>query len=382
MSYRYVYPNGAPAVGAAPMSGYNVDSALMSAGYPNGTSTNMYDDRRRRSYSPGSFSSDSESSDDYEYRGRMITRESRCPRDIVRAPTPPPIIKRVVERAPTPEAPIMERVIIRPQAQEIVERVIEQPRTPPPRIIQKEMQEEAPPPIVRTRVIKVDRPHRSGYSQPGSPYTHQYTGLPSCSNGVLGSSNHYRTHSILGSVGRPAAFNDGFEPNPSFSSASSYEYAPPPQMAPAAPQTTMMMMPQVQPMGVMHHQQQQQQQQQMQMQPIGVMQQQQMQPIGVMHQHPMHQQPMQQQVMYRPVQMQSSMQHPPMPQLGSNYFPQNMMYPAHQGMSLGYRPMMQQGRMIPNGMSMMTTGNTFVPQAGQFPSQPPMFNPMAQQLAF
>ncbi|CAF4702666.1 unnamed protein product, partial [Rotaria magnacalcarata] len=42
-------------------------------------------------------------------------------------------------------------VIIRPQAQEIVERVIEQPRTPPPRIIQKEMQEEAPPPIVRTR---------------------------------------------------------------------------------------------------------------------------------------------------------------------------------------------------------------------------------------
>ncbi len=40
----------------------------------------------------------------------MITRETRCPRDIVRAPTPPPIIKRVVERAPTPEAPVMERV--------------------------------------------------------------------------------------------------------------------------------------------------------------------------------------------------------------------------------------------------------------------------------
>ena len=99
----------------------------------------------------------------------MITRDTRRPRDVVRAPTPPPIIKRVVERAPTPEAPVMERVsvfvarsksflfltnaqvIIRPQAQEIVERVIEQPRTPPPRIIEKEMQEEAPPPIVRTR---------------------------------------------------------------------------------------------------------------------------------------------------------------------------------------------------------------------------------------
>ncbi len=40
----------------------------------------------------------------------MITRETRCPRDVVRAPTPPPIIKRVVERAPTPEAPVMERV--------------------------------------------------------------------------------------------------------------------------------------------------------------------------------------------------------------------------------------------------------------------------------
>ena len=63
-----------------------------------------------RSYSPGSFSSDSDSEDDYEYRGRVITRETRCPRDVVRAPTPPPIIKRVVERAPTPEAPVMERV--------------------------------------------------------------------------------------------------------------------------------------------------------------------------------------------------------------------------------------------------------------------------------
>ena len=63
-----------------------------------------------RSYSPGSFSSDSDSGDDYEYRTRMITRETRCPRDVVRAPTPPPIIKRVVERAPTPEAPVMERV--------------------------------------------------------------------------------------------------------------------------------------------------------------------------------------------------------------------------------------------------------------------------------
>jgi hypothetical protein len=88
MNYRFAYPNGATPV----------------ASYPN-----MYNDYRS-SYSPESFSSDSESSDDYEYQARMITHETRRPRDIVRAPTPPPIIKRVVERAPTPEAPIMERV--------------------------------------------------------------------------------------------------------------------------------------------------------------------------------------------------------------------------------------------------------------------------------
>jgi hypothetical protein len=97
MAYRFAYPN----VGT---NGYGVGPTAMSAGYPN-----MYNGHQR-SYSPESFSSDSESSDDYEYRGRMITRETRHPRDIVRAPTPPPIIKRVVERAPTPEAPVMERV--------------------------------------------------------------------------------------------------------------------------------------------------------------------------------------------------------------------------------------------------------------------------------
>lgn len=217
MSYRYVYPNATPVVNAAPTSsGYGVDPGVMSAGYPNA----MYDDRYgRRSYSPGSFSSDS-GSDDYEYRGRLITRETRCPRDVVRAPTPPPIIKRVVERAPTPEAPVMERVIIRPQAQEIVERVIEQPRTPPPRIIQKEMHEEAPPPIVRTRVIKVDRPIQCGYSQPGSP-------APYCAQ------------SIAGSVIQPAVFQEN---NPGYSSVSNFEYLQ--QQQQPAPATAMMMPPQ------------------------------------------------------------------------------------------------------------------------------------------
>ncbi len=94
MSYRFVYPNG------------------------------CYD--YRRSYSPESFSSESESSDDYEYRGRTMTRETRQPRDMIRAP--PPIIKRVVKRTPTP---VME--------------------PPPSRSVQKEMNEEHSSPIVRTR---------------------------------------------------------------------------------------------------------------------------------------------------------------------------------------------------------------------------------------
>ena len=46
---------------------------------------------------------------DYEGQGRERPLV-RCPRDVIRAPTPPPVIQRVVERAPTPEADIVERV--------------------------------------------------------------------------------------------------------------------------------------------------------------------------------------------------------------------------------------------------------------------------------
>lgn len=48
MSYRYVYPNGTPAVGAVPVNGYTMDPAVMAAGYPNGVPTNMYNSHRRR----------------------------------------------------------------------------------------------------------------------------------------------------------------------------------------------------------------------------------------------------------------------------------------------------------------------------------------------
>ncbi len=213
--------------------------------------------------------------------------------------------------------------------------------------------------MILIRVIKVDRPLRSGYSQPGSPYGNPCNGLSSFSNGGMGGNNAYRTHSVIGSVGRPVAYPNVMENNPSFSSASSFEYNSPAPMVPtvSAPQPTMMMMQpsqQVQPMGVMQQQQQQQQ-------------------------------PVQQQFMYRPVQMQPSMpQLAPqsVPSFPSPYVPQNYMYPTHQGMSFGYRPMMQHGRMIPSGMPMMAAGNTLVGPANSFASQPAMYNPLAQQLVY
>jgi len=111
---------------------------------------------RQRSGSGSSCSSMS----DYEGRDRPLVR---CPRDVIRAPTPPPVIQRVVERAPTPEADVVERVIVRPQPQQLIERIIERPRTPPPRIIDKEICEPAPPPIVRTRIVKVDHSPKHYY---------------------------------------------------------------------------------------------------------------------------------------------------------------------------------------------------------------------------
>ena len=59
----------------------------------------------------GSGSSISSMSD-YEYRAQCVGERPlvRVPRDVIRAPTPPPVIQRVVERAPTPEPDIVERV--------------------------------------------------------------------------------------------------------------------------------------------------------------------------------------------------------------------------------------------------------------------------------
>ncbi|KAL7675163.1 hypothetical protein ACOME3_001428 [Neoechinorhynchus agilis] len=78
------------------------------------------------------------------------------PREVLRMPTPPPILRRIVERAPTPTPFVIERVIIKPSPQRIVERIIERPQTPPPKIVEKEVFETPPPPIIKTRIIKVE----------------------------------------------------------------------------------------------------------------------------------------------------------------------------------------------------------------------------------
>lgn len=194
-------------------------------------------------------------------------------------------------------------------------------------------------------VIKVDRPVRSGYSQPGSPYCQPYNGLQSFSNGMLGNGNPYRAQSIAGSIGQPAGFSNPLDNNQSFSSSSSFEYAAPEPLS-----STMMMMPMPQTNQSM-----------------------------VMMQQPMQQQ--QQQMMYRPYPMQSSMQAPP--PLSSSYMPQSFPYPLPRpGMSFGYRPMMQQGRMMPAGMPMMGAMNPLGLPPSTFASQPPFFPSMPQQLVY
>jgi hypothetical protein len=145
-------------------------------------------------------------------------------------------------------------------------------------------------------------------------------------------------------MGRPALLHNAVEHSPSFSSESSFEYVQPTAMTPGAPPSTMMMLPAPQ----------------------------QPQSLSMMQQQPP------QQMMYRPVQMQSSL--PPLP---SSYIPQNYMYAMpRQGMVFGYHPMMQPGRMMPNGMPMMPAGPALASPTNSFSNQLSLFNPMAQQMVY
>ena len=46
------------------------------------------------------------------------------------------------------------KIIIRPQPQLYIEKIVECPRKPPPRIIDQEVIEKAPPPIVKTQLVR------------------------------------------------------------------------------------------------------------------------------------------------------------------------------------------------------------------------------------
>lgn len=148
---------------------------------------------------------------DYEYRQHYVGDRSvvRVPRDVIRAPTPPPLVQRVVERAPTPEPDIVERVIVRPQPQQLIERIIERPRTPPPKVIEKEINEPAPPPIVRTRVVKVD-PTPRHYISPVNTRV-EYRQTPTYGYADYADNYHDRSYSTYTTVenvqGYPSVFN-------------------------------------------------------------------------------------------------------------------------------------------------------------------------------
>ena len=76
--------------------------------------------------------------------------------DRLRDPTLEPVVKRCVKRLPTPPGDIIERIIVKRQPQQIIERVTEQPRKPAPRVVERVENEPPPPPIVRNSCVFVD----------------------------------------------------------------------------------------------------------------------------------------------------------------------------------------------------------------------------------
>ncbi len=91
----------------------------------------------------------------------------------VRDPTPEPIIKREVKRNPTPPGDVIERVVVKRQPQQIIERVTEQPRKPAPKVIERVENEPCQPPIIRNTCVMVDPKPRAEAPSCGAP-------APSC----------------------------------------------------------------------------------------------------------------------------------------------------------------------------------------------------------
>jgi hypothetical protein len=102
---------------------------------------------------------------------------SRTKNEVIREPSPAPIIRRDVQRAPTPEPDVIERLIYRREPQQIIERVIEQPKKPPPRVVTKVINEPRGQPIVRTRCVLVD-PRTRANVQNEVQQSSSFIGLP------------------------------------------------------------------------------------------------------------------------------------------------------------------------------------------------------------
>ena len=84
----------------------------------------------------------------------------------LRDPTPAPVVRQERKRLPTPPGDVIERVLVKRQPQQIIERVTEQPRKPPPKVIERCENEPAPPPIVRQSCVLVDPTPRPEPQQP------------------------------------------------------------------------------------------------------------------------------------------------------------------------------------------------------------------------
>ena len=104
--------------------------------------------------------------------------------ETIRDPTPAAIVKRVVNRAPTPPQDVIEKVHIKRTPQTIIENVLEQPRKPPPRVVERVEVEAAPPSVVNNSCVYVEprapRAHpTTTFAYPSShnnPYYHHYFG--------------------------------------------------------------------------------------------------------------------------------------------------------------------------------------------------------------
>lgn len=83
--------------------------------------------------------------------GQDLGRVSTYTRNVYREQTPPPVIKQIYERAPTPEPDYVEKVFIKREPQVIYETLYEKPKPKSPVVIEKFEIEPAPAAIHRCR---------------------------------------------------------------------------------------------------------------------------------------------------------------------------------------------------------------------------------------